>query len=239
MTKRKRSSNDDSGDYNERSDASWSLQTMRVMQSIEQGKKLLNRALKLAKGFERQKLGRRRKIAQDQKDEAETKRIDSEVEALKALDLPVLAQNHIFKTMLKTKSISSSPALPDQVKTVERPQSQAAMNVTARMYNSNPVKKAISEIMSNIRQIMAIPSAKACTKQEQQQKTKNNDAAKQRSTGRAGSKSVGDERDSDEASEDKGAPEAPYQAVNGGETTITSVVPMTRTDLIFPNSRAG
>lgn len=52
-------------------------------QRIAHGKKLLNRALKLSKGFERQKLGRRHKAAIQKKDEAEVARLDAEIEALK------------------------------------------------------------------------------------------------------------------------------------------------------------
>lgn len=50
---------------------------------IEYGKKNLFRSLKVARGFERQKLGRRQKIAKENHDDAETARLEAEVAALK------------------------------------------------------------------------------------------------------------------------------------------------------------
>lgn len=55
----------------------------RVEEKLFHGKKVLHRALKIAKGFERQKLGRRQKTALQQKNDGEKKRIDEEIEALK------------------------------------------------------------------------------------------------------------------------------------------------------------
>lgn len=46
-------------------------------------RRVLQRSLKLAKGFERQKLGRRRKTALQTNTENDVKRIDGEIEALK------------------------------------------------------------------------------------------------------------------------------------------------------------
>ena len=55
----------------------------RVAFKIDHGQKLLNRAFKTAKGFERQKLGRRRKTAASNTDAKEVARIDSETAVLK------------------------------------------------------------------------------------------------------------------------------------------------------------
>jgi len=54
-----------------------------VKQKIDYGKKSLVRALKLAKGFERQKLGRRHKAAAQKNEDKELARLDAEIEALK------------------------------------------------------------------------------------------------------------------------------------------------------------
>lgn len=51
--------------------------------TLEQYEKTLFRALRLARGFERQKLGRRQKTAKQAKDEVETARMNAEVAALK------------------------------------------------------------------------------------------------------------------------------------------------------------
>jgi len=59
------------------------LQRQKLEGLLEQGKKSLFRALKVARGFERQKLGRRQKAAKAEKAEADIARLDSEVAALK------------------------------------------------------------------------------------------------------------------------------------------------------------
>lgn len=51
--------------------------------TLDQYEKPLFRALRLARGFERQKLGRRQKVAKKAKDDAETARLNTEVAALK------------------------------------------------------------------------------------------------------------------------------------------------------------
>lgn len=60
-----------------------SAQEAAAEQRIARGKKLLNRGLKLAKGFERQKLGRRHKAASQKGDAAEVARLEAEIQALK------------------------------------------------------------------------------------------------------------------------------------------------------------
>jgi hypothetical protein len=50
---------------------------------IQLGKRQLTRNLKLAKGFERQKLGRREKEARAKKDTNEITKIEAEIQALK------------------------------------------------------------------------------------------------------------------------------------------------------------
>lgn len=59
------------------------LQRNQLEHEIEHGTKILHRALKVARGFERQKLGRRQKAAKDKKDGAESVRLEAEVVALK------------------------------------------------------------------------------------------------------------------------------------------------------------
>lgn len=60
-------------------------QSARLEQTIENGCQMLHRALKTARGFERQKLGRRQKTARSKKEEGEQGRLDAEVKALKVL----------------------------------------------------------------------------------------------------------------------------------------------------------
>lgn len=46
-------------------------------------RKLLNKALKLAKGFERQRLGKRVKLATEKSDQEDLKRLNTEIDVLK------------------------------------------------------------------------------------------------------------------------------------------------------------
>lgn len=60
-----------------------SLRAARLEQKIEHGSVLLRRALKTARGFERQKLGRRQKTARSKKEDVQFARLGEEVAALK------------------------------------------------------------------------------------------------------------------------------------------------------------
>ena len=56
--------------------------------AIESGSKSLFRACKVARGFERQKLGRRQKAAREKHEDAETSRLTAEIAALKVRFAP-------------------------------------------------------------------------------------------------------------------------------------------------------
>jgi hypothetical protein len=58
-------------------------QRLQLEDVLSSGTKSLFRALKVARGFERQKLGRRQKAAKQSKDDAEAKRLEVEVATLK------------------------------------------------------------------------------------------------------------------------------------------------------------
>ncbi|KZF21034.1 Bud-site selection protein [Xylona heveae TC161] len=129
-------------------------------EKIVHGIKLLNKALKTARGFERQKLGRRQKTAKSQKNEADLARLDAEIEALKSLDFIKVAQNHLYKVLLKTKTIASSPSFPPDIeaklKVIQAPLSPAIANVTARLYASNPVKTTMGDVTASIRYVLGV-----------------------------------------------------------------------------------
>lgn len=55
----------------------------RLQLKLEQGTVKLGHAFKVAKGFERQKLGRRQKTAASEKNESNAQRIEAEIAALK------------------------------------------------------------------------------------------------------------------------------------------------------------
>ena len=68
---------------NDSSDQRLGLQQRQVEHLLEQGKKALFKSLKVARGFERQKLGRRQNTAKAEKAYDDLQRLNSEVAALK------------------------------------------------------------------------------------------------------------------------------------------------------------
>lgn len=132
----------------------------QIMAAYVQGAQQLEKAFKLARGFERQKLGRRRKNAlaeakvKEAKGNADTMakrsiedevaRIDAEVAALKTLDTTRSAHNFLAKSLLKIKAVQVAPDLPADISSPKPVSSDSAMlNVHARLCNSNPVKAAL------------------------------------------------------------------------------------------------
>ena len=83
------------GKPNSASNGALRLQRERIEAILEQAKKTLARALKVARGFERQKLGRRQKVAKEQKEDAETARLAAEVTALKVCPLQFSLSMHL------------------------------------------------------------------------------------------------------------------------------------------------
>ncbi|TPR04721.1 Alcohol dehydrogenase GroES-like domain family protein [Aspergillus niger] len=144
-------------------DRSQSLQLTRLFQKFEYGVMTLSKALKVARGFERQKLGRREKTAQKEegeKKEGTLSRIAEEIQVVKTLDPHTTAEKYLFKQLLKTKRIAESPlfiAFKDKKKiAAEGPKSTAEANVTARLYKSTPVKNVFPGIMEGIRKLLGI-----------------------------------------------------------------------------------
>ncbi|KAI9748456.1 MAG: hypothetical protein M1835_001794, partial [Candelina submexicana] len=135
----------------------------QVEAKIVHGIKVLNRALKTAKGFERQKLGRRQKAAKEKDTPANIMRLDAEVEALKNLDIPAIAETHLIKTLLRSKIISSSNLLADHrvpdARAPSNTQDLATMNVTARLFNSKPVKEIMKEAVNSIHNAIGVEKA--------------------------------------------------------------------------------
>ena len=146
---------------------------------LENGRKSLYRALRVSKGFERQKLGRRQKTAKDQNEPVESIRLAEEVTALKVsdpllllagpteadlqkLNLLALGEIHLYKTLLKSKSVSSAPTFPTWVsKKVKKAPSNpdpANANVTARLFNSNPVRVALETILGGVYSALDLPA---------------------------------------------------------------------------------
>jgi hypothetical protein len=148
MPKRKRESDEEN---HRDGDRAQKIRKSRFQAKIEQGNKSIASALKLARGFERQKLGRRQKTAKN--DPKELLRLKDEVLALKALDLGKTAEKYLFKQLAKTKRIKESPAFvamygTDPVLEAAKPGPEA--NVVGRLFNSNPIKEVMPGVMKGI-----------------------------------------------------------------------------------------
>jgi hypothetical protein len=85
MPKRKRADDEGGARTEEPEKQRLTLRAARLEQKIEHGSLLLSRALKTARGFERQKLGRRQKQARSKNDRPQLARLEDEVQALKVV----------------------------------------------------------------------------------------------------------------------------------------------------------
>lgn len=84
MPKRKRAESEDANDSPEsREERKTVLRVTRLTNKFEYEIQTLFRALKTARGFERQKMGRRQKTAQKEKNEGALARLQEEVQVLK------------------------------------------------------------------------------------------------------------------------------------------------------------
>jgi BUD22 len=154
MLKRKRGEDEAHSDRDKlREDGALRIRKSRLAARIEQGNVLLHRALKLARGFERQKLGRRQKAAGENAQELH--RLKEEVIFLKQLELARAAENHLLKQLVRTRRIRETPDFvslygKDVDGKVSGPKSGAEANVVGRLVNSNPVREVIPGIMTGI-----------------------------------------------------------------------------------------
>ncbi|KAI5289238.1 hypothetical protein KEM52_000857 [Ascosphaera acerosa] len=138
-------------------------QVKKLYGIIDASAKVLHTALKTARGFERQKLGRRIKTARANNDRQQWNRLENEVEALKSLDLSLVSQKHIYKTLQRTKRIAEHPAfqhLRVSKELAAPPASNEEANVTARLYNSNPVKQALPDFVKDVKHLLALDDRK-------------------------------------------------------------------------------
>ncbi|KAF2149353.1 Bud-site selection protein [Myriangium duriaei CBS 260.36] len=158
-----------------------SLQSQRAENQLALGREALDKALKAARGSERQKLGRRRKTAKgDAKNEA---RIDAEIEALKTLDLAAVASNYLANRLLKIKAVAASPHLPASLtrspgQTTDAP----SLNVIARLCSSEFVRKVVPQILKDVESALGVQSGDPASRG---QKAKSSDPASKR-TGQPG-----------------------------------------------------
>ena len=170
MPKRKRDYDEDlahilaeAGATDRATDRDFEIQISQYKAQFDLTLKNLASALKLARGFERQKLGRRQKQSTSQPHVL--LKLREEVIVLKQLDLDMKAKNHLLKTLLKAKRIRESPVfvkLYGQKPKIERVKQGPEADVQARLFQSNPAKEAMSGFMDRVYRLLDIErSAKA------------------------------------------------------------------------------
>lgn len=124
---------------------------------LSAAQKPLVSALRLAAGFERQKYSRRRKTAQSNHDANAVARLDAEYAVLKQLDIPKIAEQHLRKTIAKVKSLRENEVLPESARNIEKGEKDAALlNVQARLYKVDAVRKVVDEVIEDLKQIVGV-----------------------------------------------------------------------------------
>ncbi|RMZ81631.1 hypothetical protein DV737_g2367, partial [Chaetothyriales sp. CBS 132003] len=151
MSKRKREEDDGSLDGNTR-------RHNRLRAKFETSVKELTSALRLARGFERQKLGRRQKQAS--KEPQTLLRLREEVIVLKQLDLEKTARSYLLKTCTKIKRIRESQVFTSVFGACldhpEAGKSGPEANVLGRLFKSTPVKNAADKAVTLIFKVLEL-----------------------------------------------------------------------------------
>ena len=168
MLKRKREEAHSGRDEGE--DRALRIRKNRLVAQLGQCNKLLHRALKVARGFERRKLGRRQKNAKG--NPQDLLRLKEEVIVLKDLDLAKTAENYLFKQLARTKRTREAPAFvslygKDAESKVKGAKAGAEANVVGRLMSSNPVKEAMPRIMSTLYRCLGSEGLSSSTKPQQ------------------------------------------------------------------------
>ena len=155
MTKRKRDDTDEGEHEGEVDLRAQGRFQVRYSKSVGE----LTAALKIARGFERQKMGRRQKQASGTPQTL--LRLREEVILLKQLDLEKTAKNYLLKYLTKIKRIREHPIFIScfgaQPK-IEAVKPGAEANVLARLCKSAPVKEAIDKIVDATYKILGLQS---------------------------------------------------------------------------------
>lgn len=164
-----------------------------ISEYYAQSKKSLQRVLKVGKGFVRQKLGKRLKLAKSKSLIPEIDRINREIEALKTLDLERVGVAHLSKCLLRVKAFKESDDLPEEVRSeVWRPEGTEEMiaagrNVVSELCNMKQIKEVVDGTIQGMYAVLGIKKP-----------TKDNNQASRQSNGSTEaniSKSLGDGKD--------------------------------------------
>ncbi|KAI4603945.1 hypothetical protein KJ359_000067 [Pestalotiopsis sp. 9143b] len=126
--------------------------------NLQKWEKELVRAIKLAKGFERQRYAKRQRDA----DADKSARLEKEIAVLKSIDLHQVAHQHLCSSLLKIKGVAESPRLPEMIKLLPKPslsedERTALHNVTSALCNRKQVKDVIDEAVVGTCMALKVP----------------------------------------------------------------------------------
>ena len=156
-----------------------SMKAVRVTNKFDFSVQLIIKALKTARGFERQKLSRREKAARSPYDSTTLERLGEEIQALKVCHVTLLclqclmlihdlqklnyeatSERYLFKQLTKTKRIAESPIfqefLLEKNISIEGPKSTAEANILARLCKSTPMQKIMPSMLDEFRKLLGI-----------------------------------------------------------------------------------
>jgi hypothetical protein len=170
MPKRKRAADDPSDAFR----AQKSRKESSISEYYAQSKKSLQRALKVGKGFVRQKLGKRLKLAKSKSLIPEIDRINREIEVLRTLDLEKVGVAYLSKCLLRIKAFNECNDLPEEVRGEGwRPEGTEEMvvagrNVVSELCNMKQVKEVVDGTIQGMYAVLGIKKPAKNSKQATQ-----------------------------------------------------------------------
>ncbi|KAK4201550.1 Bud-site selection protein [Triangularia verruculosa] len=178
------------------------------------------RAIKNAKGRERQRQSKRLK---DAKSTPEKKaRIEKEIVVLNSLDLHQTAHAHLCSSLLRFKSIAEHEKLPTEIKNgVPKPdlteEERAALhNVTSALYSHAAVKEVVTKALEDICKALGVPAPEKKGKRKEKKTGEKDEEVKQLEGTKKPAKEKEDKKDKKEAKQKK-SNEAPIAEDEGEE----------------------
>ncbi|KAK5946279.1 hypothetical protein PMZ80_000421 [Knufia obscura] len=130
------------------------IKVSRLKARFENGVSQLTAQLKLARGFDRQKMSRR--IKQAGSDKGKLERLEAEVQVLRGFNERKVARNYLLKQCVRTKRIAEAEAFKSLFAgyKIKPSGSVAEGNVLGRLFKSNPVSEVLPGIMKGIREVV-------------------------------------------------------------------------------------
>ncbi|KAK7526204.1 Bud-site selection protein [Phyllosticta citriasiana] len=161
MPKRKRSGASPAATDNYDANPALARQRSKLLPLLDRSKRTLIKTLKLARGFERQKLSRRLKTAQTANDAATAERVGREIDALKALRFERLAEVGLGRQLGRVKRVREHEAVPPWVlragmKGAVAEERKEMLDLQARLFNARATRVAMDKIVEDVRECLGV-----------------------------------------------------------------------------------